>query len=241
MPQRIPDSLQRLEDVAYNLFWTWSPKAQRLFSQLDPELWEATEHNPVRLLEESENLEAAAGDEDFLRLYEEVLKELDAYLDGWETWMDYVYPEVGRPVAYFSAEFGLHEALPIYSGGLGVLAGDHVKSASDLGLPLAGVGILYAQGYFRQLINAEGRQEEVYEPFGPESRPLRPALDAEGREIFVTVGIPGRELYLKVWRWRLGDPPFCCWMRTSQRIAARTARLRPGSTAVGSTPGSCKS
>ena len=204
MPQRNPDSLQRLEDVAYNLFWTWSPKAQRLFSQLDPELWEATEHNPVRLLEESENLEAAAGDEDFLRLYEEVLKELDAYLGGRETWIDYVYPDMGRPVAYFSAEFGLHEALPMYSGGLGVLAGDHVKSASDLGLPLVGVGILYAQGYFRQLINAEGRQEEVYEPFDPESRPLRPALDAGGREIFVTVGIPGRELYLKVWRVEVG-------------------------------------
>ena len=200
----IPGDLERLEDLAYNLFWTWSPKAQRLFSRLDPELWESTEHNPIRLLNETSNLTAAAEDGGFLGLYEEVRREFASYLERQDTWMAHVYPGMEHPIAYFSAEFGLHESLPIYSGGLGVLAGDHVKSASDLGLPLVGIGLLYAQGYFRQRIDAEGRQEEVYEPLDPASRPIRPALDEEGNEIFVSIALPGRELYLKVWRVEVG-------------------------------------
>ena len=204
MPANIPDELQRLTEIAYNLFWTWSPKAQQLFRRLDPGLWERTEHNPVRLLNGTENLQAAARDEEFLNAYGEVLRELDSYLAQKNTWMDYVYPDFDRPVAYFSAEFGLHESVPIYSGGLGVLAGDHVKSASDLGLPLVGIGILYAQGYFRQLINAGGRQEEVYEPFDPPSRPVTPALGPAGGEVLVSVALPGRELYLKVWKVEVG-------------------------------------
>ena len=204
MPANIPDELQRLTEIAYNLFWTWSPKAQQLFRRLDPELWEQTEHNPVRLLNGTENLQAAARDEEFLNVYGEVLQELDSYLAQKNTWVNYVYPGFDRPVAYFSAEFGLHESVPIYSGGLGVLAGDHVKSASDLGLPLVGVGILYAQGYFRQRIDGEGRQEEVYEPFDPPSRPISPALGPAGEEVLVSVTLPGRELYLKVWKVEVG-------------------------------------
>ncbi|MGF1470619.1 MAG: alpha-glucan family phosphorylase [Rubrobacteraceae bacterium] len=204
MRENIPEKLHRLADLAYNISWTWNPKTQQLFSRLDPELWESSEHNPVRLLEETDNLEAAAGDEEFLKTYHEVLEDLDAYLGQKDTWMRYVYPRFEGPVAYFSAEFGLHESLPIYSGGLGVLAGDHVKSASDLGLPLVGVGILYAQGYFRQRLGAGGLQEEVYEPFDPPSRPVRPALDPEDNEIFVSVGLPDRELYLKVWSVEVG-------------------------------------
>ena len=203
MNANIPDRLQRLTDVTYNLFWTWSPKAREMFSRLDPGLWEKTEHNPVRLLNETANLETAAGNEEFLELYKEVIREFSSYLEQ-GTWMGHVYPRMQRPVAYFSAEFGLHESLPIYSGGLGVLAGDHVKSASDLGLPLVGIGILYAQGYFRQRIDAEGRQEEVYEPFDPPSRPITPALDPAGGEVLVSVAIPGRELYLKVWKVEVG-------------------------------------
>ena len=200
----VPNELQGLAEVAYNLFWTWNPKARRLFSRLDPELWETSEHNPVRLLNETANLETAAENGELLGLYKEVLQDLDSYLGRRSTWMEHVYPDFGRPVAYFSAEFGLHESLPIYSGGLGVLAGDHVKSASDLGLPLVGVGILYAQGYFRQRINGEGRQEEVYEPFDPRSRPVRPARDPDGGEILVSVELPDRELYLKVWKVEVG-------------------------------------
>ncbi|MDP8940759.1 MAG: alpha-glucan family phosphorylase [Actinomycetota bacterium] len=204
MRANIPDRLTRITEAAYNLFWTWNPKAQQLFSRLDPDLWKASEHNPIRLLDETANLEATAQDEGFVNLYDEVLRDLDSYIALRDTWMEHVYPGFDGPVAYFSAEFGLHESLPIYSGGLGVLAGDHVKSASDLGLPLVGVGILYAQGYFRQRINAEGRQEEVYEPFEPATRPIQPATYTDGQGILVTVGLPGRELHLKVWRVEVG-------------------------------------
>ncbi|CAN5898385.1 alpha-glucan family phosphorylase [soil metagenome] len=204
MRDNIPGNLAGLADVAYNLFWTWNPKAQNLFSTLDSQLWEETEHNPIRLLNETANLDTAADDAEFLTQYDAVLEEFDAYLAVRDTWMKHVYPNFEQPIAYFSAEFGLHESLPIYSGGLGVLAGDHVKSASDLGLPLVGIGILYAQGYFRQRVNSDGQQEEVYEPLGPGSRPLRPAAGADGEDILVSVGLPGRELWLKVWKVEVG-------------------------------------
>ena len=210
MHTSMPQRLRRLPELAYNLFWTWQPEARRLFARLDPELWEASEHNPVRLLSETKRLDEAAGDADFVDAYHQVSKDFDDYLHDRETWMGYAYPELldGRSqvplVAYFSAEFGLHESLPIYSGGLGVLAGDHVKSASDLGLPLVGVGLLYAQGFFRQRIDGGGWQREVYEPFHPDLRPVQPALDPDGGEVLVTIELPGRELYLKVWRVEVG-------------------------------------
>jgi len=200
----LPVRLGRLPELAYNLFWTWRPDIQKLFARLDPELWEAAEHNPVRLLRETANLEAAADDAGFVDAYHLALRDLDAYLARRDTWMSTVYPDFTGVVAYFSAEFGLHESLPIYSGGLGVLAGDHVKSASDLGAPLVGVGILYAQGYFRQRLDAEGRQQEVYEPFEPEMRPILPARDADGQEIQISLDMPGRQLHLKVWEVRVG-------------------------------------
>ncbi len=199
----IPKDLGRLPELAYNLFWTWRPETQRLFAQLDADLWESTEHNPVRLLNETPNLETAAGDAKFVAAYHRALRDLDSYLARRNTWMEHVYPSAGS-VVYFSAEFGLHESLPIYSGGLGVLAGDHVKSASDLGVPLVGVGILYAQGYFRQRLGAGGRQEEVYEPLDPENRPVRPALGPDGQEISVSVEMLGREVRLKVWKAEVG-------------------------------------
>jgi starch phosphorylase len=196
--------LERLPELAHNLFWTWQVEARELFKRLDPELWETTEHNPVRLLRETANLEAAAGDADFVEAYNRSLRDLDGYLGRRDTWMAHAYPDFPGPVAYFSAEFGLHESLPVYSGGLGILAGDHLKSASDLGVPLVGVGILYAQGYFRQRLDAEGHQQEVYEPLEPVNRPVVPALDVDGREVLVSVELPGRELLLKVWKAEVG-------------------------------------
>ena len=204
MLQDVPRRLERLPELAYNLFWTWQPETQDLFKRLDPKLWEVTEHNPVRLLNETTNLEAAAGDTDFVEAYNRTLRDLDGYLGRRDTWMAHTYPDFPGPVAYFSAEFGIHESLPVYSGGLGILAGDHLKSASDLGVPLVGVGILYAQGFFRQRLDAEGRQQEVYEPLEPENRPVAPALDIDGREVLVSVELPGRELLLKVWKAEVG-------------------------------------
>ena len=198
-----PDSLDRLPELAHNLLWTWRPGSQKLFADLDVHLWEATEHNPVRLLRETANLKAASKDAAFVEAYQRAIRDLDSYLAGRDTWMDRLYPKFGT-IAYFSAEFGLHESLPIYSGGLGVLAGDHVKSASDLGVPLIGVGILYSQGYFRQRLDESGRQQEAYEPLEPENRPILPARDTEGREIRVSISFPGRELHLKVWEAKVG-------------------------------------
>lgn len=202
----IPRRLRRLPELAYNLLWSWHPAAQELFVRLDAELWEETEHNPVPLLRETGNLAAAAEDARVVDAYHRALRDLDEYLGRKDTWASRVYPgaKSSGGIAYFSAEFGLHEALPIYSGGLGILAGDHVKSASDLGLPLVGVGILYAQGYFRQRLDAQGRQSEVYEPFEPETRPIRPALDEGGKEVWVKVELPGRQIHLKVWRVVVG-------------------------------------
>jgi glycogen phosphorylase len=196
--------LERLPELAYNLFWTWQVETRELFRRLDPELWEATQHNPVRLLRETPNLGAAAEDAGFVEAYHRSLRDLDGYLGRRDTWMARTYPDFPGPVAYFSAEFGVHESLPVYSGGLGILAGDHLKGASDLGVPLVGVGILYAQGYFRQRLDAEGRQQEAYENLEPESRPVVPALDAEGREVLVSVELPGREVFLKVWKAEVG-------------------------------------
>ncbi len=204
MTSSIPGRLKRLPELAQNLFWTWRPDSQRLFSGLDPALWETTEHNPVRLLNETANLESAAGDAAFVDAYDRALQDLDSYLARRDTWMNRVYPSMDGRIAYFSAEFGLHESLPIYSGGLGVLAGDHVKSASDLGVPLAGVGLLYSEGYFRQRLDAAGVQQEVYEPFDPRNRPVLPARDAEGREVHVSIPFPGRELHLKIWEVQVG-------------------------------------
>lgn len=208
-PTGLPERISRLPELACNLLWSWRPASRDLFRRLDAELWEETEHNPVRLLEETKNLETASEDAAFVAAYHEAVRDLDLYLNRQNTWTNHVYPEARESggVAYFSAEFGLHESVPVYSGGLGVLAGDHVKSASDLGFPLVAVGILYAQGYFRQRLDSSGQQSEVYEPFDPDSRPLSPALDEFDREVSVTVNLPGRELRLKVWRVDVGRVP----------------------------------
>src|SRR5215204_4521220 len=204
MLENVPCRLERLPELAYNLFWTWQVETRELFRRLDPELWEVTQHNPVRLLRETPNLGAVAEDAGFVEAYHRSLRDLDGYLSRRDTWMARTYPDFPGPVAYFSAEFGLHESLQVYSGGLGILAGDHLKSASDLGVPLVGVGILYAQGYFRQLLDAEGRQQEVYETLEPENRPVVPALNVDGREVLVSVELPGREVLLKVWKAEVG-------------------------------------
>jgi starch phosphorylase len=206
MPQRIT----RLYELAFNLWWSWNPSAQDLFQVIDPELWDVIHHNPVRFLSNVEPalLEKAATDPTFLRNYDNILVAFDAYMNPRSTWFKDTYPEYKENViAYFSAEFGLHEALPIYSGGLGVLAGDHIKAASDLGLPFVGVGFLYPQGYFIQRINFEGRQEAYYEKMHFAEVPATPALNPRGEEVVISVDLPGRKVYAKVWRIQIGRVP----------------------------------
>lgn len=208
---RVPEAIGRLEELAYNMWWSWETEAQALFQRLDPELWPAANHNPVKLLHRvaQANLDAAAEDADFLAAYQSVIASFDAYLDpNTDTWFKQHHPgEEDNIIAYFSAEFGLHEALPIYSGGLGVLSGDHCKAASDLGLPFIGVGFLYPQGYFTQHIDAEGRQQAEYEKINLAEVPARPALDADGNEVLVNVDLPGRTVYAKIWRIQVGRVP----------------------------------
>src|SRR5437867_2051511 len=167
---QIPERIGRLEELAYNLKWSWDYRARLLFKRLDPDLWKNTQHNPVKLLHEidSARLLAAARDPDFLREYEVTMKGLDRALRRADKWFPREFPDLAKePIGYFSAEFGLHTSLPIYSGGLGILAGDHCKESSDLGIPLLGVVFVYPQAYFHHRIQADGCQatsSELPEP-----------------------------------------------------------------------------
>ena len=205
----MPARINRLYELAYNVWWSWHPEARALYSVLDLQRWEEAGHNPVRFLSEVEpkHLEAAAKQEEYLHNYDSVLHNFDAYMhpQKQETWFSRTYPHLTEQViAYFSAEFGLHEALPIYSGGLGILSGDHCKEASDLGLPFVGVGFLYPQGYFRQGITREGIQEASYDKLHFSEAPAIPATDTAGNEVMITVDLPGRRIHAKVWKLQVG-------------------------------------
>ncbi len=208
---RIPTVIARLEEIAYNLWWSWDTEAQTLYGRLDPELWESMNHNPIKLLHriEQAKLDAAASDSSFLKAYNDVLAAFDHYMaPDTHSWFGTHHGDKkDQVIAYFSAEFGLHEALPIYSGGLGVLSGDHCKAASDLGLPFIGIGFLYPQGYFTQRIDQEGRQQAEYEKIDFAEVPARPALDQQGNELLISVDLPGRTVYAKIWLIQVGRIP----------------------------------
>ena len=196
----LPKELAGLARIAYNLWWTWEADAIGLFRRLDPELWRSTRHNPLEMLGslQQASLENVMADEGFMSHLAQVDERLSDYLSS-RTW----YERHGNPaasIAYFSMEFGLHESLPVYSGGLGILAGDHLKSASDLGLPLVGVGILYRQGYFRQVLNMEGWQQEFYPEHDFVNLPLHLEKDAAGLPVNVEIHLPGRSVQVQVWR-----------------------------------------
>jgi starch phosphorylase len=198
--------------LAYNLWWSWNADAQALYADIDPTLWKRVNHNPVKFLRlvSQAKLDRAASDEHYQSRYDAVMRAFDEYVKpaAGSTWFARNHPDrVNDVIAYFSAEFGLHESLPIYSGGLGILAGDHCKTASDLGLPLVGVGFLYPQGYFQQQIDADGRQQAIYEKLNFAEVPALPALDANGNQVRISVDLPGRKVYAKVWRINVGRIP----------------------------------
>ena len=198
----LPKRIARLSELAYNLWWTWQPESQRIFGRLDYDLWERLGHNPIRLLREVEasRLKTAAKDPEYLALYNRMTANFDSYMNPKTTWTSQAHPELnGRPIAYFSMEFGLHETLPIYSGGLGVLAGDHLKEASDLGLPLAAMGFMYAQGYFSQRISEDGWQEALNNMLDFHNLPALPVLDEHGERLTVEVECPDRFVTLGLW------------------------------------------
>ena len=202
----LPKQISRLHELSYNLWWTWHPEAARLFGRLDYELWERLGHNPIRLLREIERarLKQAASDKDYLKLYKMVFADFDSYFSDTNTWTHRAQPEFdSRPIAYFSMEFGLHETLPIYSGGLGVLAGDHLKEASDLGLPITAVGFMYAQGYFSQRIDEEGWQEALNNMLVLEDLPVLLVTEND-KPITVDVEFPDRHVTMQIWEARVG-------------------------------------
>jgi starch phosphorylase len=205
----IPTRLSRLLELAYNLWWAWHPEAQDLFKDLDPTLWENIYHNPVKFLREvrQDRLEASAADAEYVARFDAVLAEFDAYMHPAATWFSTEHAADEKTIAYFSAEFGLHESLPIYSGGLGILSGDHCKEASDMGLPFVCVGFIYPQGYFRQMLDANGWQEAYYEKMNFADVPALPAMTPEGQEVVVSVDLPGRTVFAKAYRIQVGRVP----------------------------------
>ena len=205
----LPKKLARLGDLAYNLWWTWQPEAGRLYSQLDRAMWERLNHNPIRMLREIKRarLNEVLKDKDYMDSYKRVFANFDAYMAYQDTWTHQTQPELAsNPIAYFSMEFGLHETLPIYSGGLGVLAGDHLKEASDLGLPLTGIGFMYAQGYFSQRISEDGWQEALNNPLTFEDLPVC-LVENDGKPVIVEVEFPDRSLKIQAWEVRVGRIP----------------------------------
>ncbi len=205
----LPRRINRLAELSYNLWWTWTPTAQRLFNRIDNNLWERVNHNPIKFLRQIERsvLNAASQDSYYLEVYDKVFADFDSYLNRKDTWFAKQHPKSSDQIAYFSMEFGLHETLPIYSGGLGVLAGDHLKEASDLGLPLVGLGLLYTEGYFSQRISEDGWQEAINNQLDFANLPILPVLDDSGAALTFQLDFPDGPVTSRVWEVRVGRTP----------------------------------
>ncbi len=204
----LPDRIRRLEELACDLWWSWHYRARDVFKRLDYPLWRDTAHNPVRMLRviTPDRLQWAAGDRSFLALYDSVVHDLDRARTARDTWWAQRYGATakGSQIAFFSAEFALHQSLPLYAGGLGVLAGDTCKEASDLGVPLVGIGFMYPQGYFHQNVSADGWQLESYERLDWLDAPIEPAMRSDGPPCVVAVPLGDRTVLAAVWVVRAG-------------------------------------
>ena len=206
----LPREFEKLYDIAYNLWWTWTPEARELFAAIDTAKW-GHYRNPVELLinVDPRHWYPLLEDDSFQTRYHALVDRYEAYMqDQEDTWFQKNHGDkLQNPVAYFSMEYGLHQTLAIYSGGLGILSGDHCKSASDLGLPFVAVGLLYRRGYFMQTIDADGLQQHIYPEYDFTRLPVRPVATAAGREVFVDVPLPGRNLKVKLWLAQVGRIP----------------------------------
>ncbi|MBN2780537.1 MAG: alpha-glucan family phosphorylase, partial [Candidatus Marinimicrobia bacterium] len=203
----VPEELKEFKDFSYNLWWGWQPKALKLFRQLAGDLWYDVEHNPLKLMKQisQKDLNAKSNDPSFVSSFHEVIDDFNRYMNRKDTWFNTQYKDnKDFLVAYFSAEFGVHESVPVYSGGLGILAGDHCKSASDLGVPLVGVGMMYKQGYFIQRIDGEGKQENIFPTYDFEEIPVTPVRDGNGKPVKIHVMFPGRNIYAQIWKMQAG-------------------------------------
>jgi starch phosphorylase len=202
----LPDRIRRLAELAYDLWWSWSQDAREVFRTLDYPLWRLTAHNPVKMLQliPRSTIDTAAADPAWIARYDKAVARLDAARTSRRTWFQQQYPDAGgQTIAYFSAEFAIHQSLPIYAGGLGVLAGDHCKEASDLGVPIIGVGFMYPQGYFHQGVSSDGWQQENYEKLNWTEAPIEPAL-VNDRPCVTAVPLGDRSVLVAIWRVTVG-------------------------------------
>ena len=203
----LPKRISELSKIANNLWWSWNTDFLKLFKMIDVDLWERVEKNPIRFLKQvsQEKLDNATKDTVFLKQYDKIKQDFEGYMNNKNTWFSKKYPNNKHDlIAYFSAEYGLDEILPIYSGGLGILSGDHLKSASDLGIPLVAVGLFYKNGYFHQKINKDGIQETEYKKNDYASLPIESVKDKEGQDLKIFVKFPNGKVYLKVWKVNVG-------------------------------------
>ena len=204
---QLPKRIDKLGEIAYNLWWSWNTDFLRLFKSIDVDLWEKCQKNPVKFLRlvSQERLEAVVEDQEFLNAYDTVVEEFNNYMNSKNTWYSKNHADhKDDTIAYFSAEYGLDQTVGIYAGGLGILSGDHLKAASDLGIPLTGVGLLYKHGYFTQEINGFGEQQTVYKDLDFDYLPLHEVKDENGDQLMVSVNLPEREVFLKVYRIDVG-------------------------------------
>lgn len=206
----LPKSLERLGELAFNIWWVWNHQAQDLFAQVDRNLWDDVNHNPVTFLQQVSyaHLTAQANNTHYLGMYQKVMESFDAYLGETKPYYAKHYPEMlKKQIAYFSFEFGLHESLPVYAGGLGILSGDHLKEASDMGMPLVAVGFIYNQGYFSQRLTEDGWQETDNYVLDFKKLPLLTVFDEDNEPLKINVELPGRYVAAKVWQMTVGRIP----------------------------------
>ena len=206
VPQ-LPEKISRLTEIANNLWWSWNTEFLKLFQIIDIDLWENVGKNPIKFLKlvNQSKIEQVSEDQEFLKQYNKVVENFDNYMNSKDTWFNKKYPNNKKDlIAYFSAEYGLDEVVPIYSGGLGILSGDHLKSASDLGLPFVAVGLLYKNGYFHQKINGRGEQCSEYHNIDLYNLPISPVKDKMDDDVIIDVELGDRILHLKLWQINVG-------------------------------------
>ena len=203
----LPKRVEGLSKMAHNLWWVWNPEGQRLFQYIDPLLWGLLNHNPVAFLHSLDRtrLNAAINQPAYLEIYDKTITQMETYLSSQDTWFHNTYPELtSKQIAYFSFEFGLHESLPVYAGGLGILSGDHLKEASDLGMPLTAVGFVYNKGYFVQHLSEDGWQEARSAVVDYNLLPLVALLDENRKPLMISVNLAGRKVFARIWELEVG-------------------------------------
>ena len=204
---QLPKSIEKLGEISENLWWSWNTEFLKIFKEIDIDLWEQCNKNPVKFLRlvDQEKLERASTDPEILKNYRVNVDNFESYMKSRTTWFSKQYPENKDDViAYFSAEYGLDETLPIYAGGLGILSADHLKSASDLGIPIVAIGLLYKNGYFNQKINRNGEQVSEYYNVEMDNLPIKPLKDENGEDVIVNIKLQKDKLYIKVWKICVG-------------------------------------